>query len=140
MNAKFLLSILVVACSITALIYTAVRDTAKAVVTVAELRSESVDRPRIRLGARVFGPEIKVTSEPERTVQFSVTDPGTAGEQTIPVIYHGAMPDTLQVGRDVILEGNYRIGRFEATSLMTQCPSKYEPPVPGQATNEPKGY
>jgi len=44
------------------------------------------------------------------------------------VEYAGIRPDTLQPGRDVILEGHYAGGVFQATVLMTQCPSKYEPP------------
>jgi len=45
---------------------------------------------------------------------------------TMPVIYHGIIPDTFKEGAGVLLEGKYANGRFEATNIMTKCASKYE--------------
>lgn len=131
MSSKFLFAILVVVVSLGALIFSAVNNTAKAVVTVNELVLSGVDRGPVQLGARVSeNSEIKTTSKPERSVAFKVND---IGENTgaIEVVYLGNMPDTLKPGRDVILQGHFRSGTFHATELLTQCPSKYEPPVPG---------
>ena len=53
------------------------------------------------------------------------------------------MPDTLRPGRDVIMEGSYSPNEgFLATSLSTQCPSKYQPPDPtnNEASTAPKNY
>ena len=33
-------------------------------------------------------------------------------------------------GRDVIIDGEYKDGVLQAQKLLTQCPSKYEPPSP----------
>ncbi len=131
MNRRFLAAILVVSAAISLLIYSAVTATAKSVVTVSELRASGDSRDNIRLGARVAVGEVGQTSEPERTVTFSVRDIHAREEENIPVVYHGVMPDTLKVGRDVILEGNYDGARFTAKNLVTQCPSKYVPPDPG---------
>ena len=108
-------------------------STAKAVVTVQELLTEAGTRNRIRLGARVASEEIRYRSSPDRQVLFSVRDIEGSDQQTVPVIFAGNMPDTLKRGRDVILEGDYDGSTFQASSLMTQCPSKYEPPVPGDS-------
>lgn len=60
-------------------------------------------------------------------VRFLLTDkddPSTG----ISVDYRGAVPDTFQPGVEVIVEGALsQDGRtFQASTLMTKCPSKYE--------------
>ena len=131
MSSKFLIAILVVIFSVSALIFSAISGTAKAVVTVEELLSENVDRGPVQLGARVAKKsKIVSTTSPQRTVRFEVEDISTKGK-ALKVLYKGSMPDTLKPERDVILQGHYKSGIFEATELLTQCPSKYEPPVPG---------
>ncbi len=44
---------------------------------------------------------------------------------TIPIVYHGSVPDLFKVGRDVNLTGKLIGGSFMATALTTKCPSKY---------------
>ena len=44
---------------------------------------------------------------------------------TIPIVYHGSVPDLFKVGRDVNLTGQLVGGSFMATALTTKCPSKY---------------
>ncbi len=47
----------------------------------------------------------------------------------IPVQYRGVVPDLFEPGAEVILEGGFDVqeaGFFNAKSLMTKCPSKYE--------------
>lgn len=136
MNAKFLTAIVVVVAVLGFLIYTAGTSTAKQVVTVAEVLD---DRPveAVQIGARVApGSEIEYKAIPERTVRFSVVDISVPGK-SLSVVYHGAMPDTLRAGRDVILQGKYDGEVFTASSLVTQCPSKYEPPVPKSGSGQP---
>jgi cytochrome c-type biogenesis protein CcmE len=38
-----------------------------------------------------------------------------------------------QAGRDVLIDGDFKDGKIVAAKLQTQCPSKYEPAVPGAA-------
>mgnify|MGYP001454080463 CR=1 FL=1 len=130
---RFVFAFIVVFAAVGVLIYFAVQDTAKAVVTVAELSSAKSLYGNVRLGARVSGEDISYNTAPYREVRFHVRDP-RGGAETIEVVYHGAMPDTLRVGRDVILEGRFDGSVFHASSLMTQCPSKYEPPVPPESS------
>jgi len=50
----------------------------------------------------------------------------------VPVHYQGVLPDMFAEGRDVIVEGRYDAGgALAAKTLMTSCPSKYEPEKPG---------
>lgn len=45
----------------------------------------------------------------------------------LPVVYSGAVPDTFKAGAEVIVEGNLDSTKsFQARTLMTKCPSKYE--------------
>ena len=47
--------------------------------------------------------------------------------QTIVVRYKGAVPDTFKPGAEVIVEGGMEHGgAFNAKTLMTKCPSKYQ--------------
>ncbi|OBQ54018.1 cytochrome c maturation protein CcmE [Halodesulfovibrio spirochaetisodalis] len=46
----------------------------------------------------------------------------------LPVVFKGAVPDTFKAGAEVIVEGNIddATKAFQARTLMTKCPSKYE--------------
>lgn len=86
--------------------------------------------PRIRIGGRVIDP-IDYQLEPQIVLAFRVKDPkGT--EDSIPVVYHGLKPDMFVAGRDVIIDNLTTRGTIQATKLLTQCPSKYEPKLPPQ--------
>ena len=136
MNKRFLGAGLAVALALGGLLYSAVSSTAKAVVTVESLLDAPSDRAQIRLGARVADLPIDYSTSPSFLLRFQVHDIKHPGG-TIPVVYHGIMPDTLKAGRDVILEGDFKAGQFEASSLLTQCPSKYEvPDGPGGVKSE----
>lgn len=56
-------------------------------------------------------------------VSFVMTD----GATTLPVSFHGIIPDTFVDGADVVVEGQLQTdGNFEAHTLLAKCPSKYE--------------
>ena len=44
------------------------------------------------------------------------------------VSYKGIVPDSMEEGRDLIVQGVYnpQTGLFDATEILTKCPSKYE--------------
>lgn len=55
--------------------------------------------------------------------RFVVTD----GARTMPVRYHGIIPDTFVDGAAVVVEGRLEPdGTFSAHTLLAKCPSKYE--------------
>jgi cytochrome c-type biogenesis protein CcmE len=51
------------------------------------------------------------------------------GTRSIPVVYKGSVPDLFRSGRDVVVDGQLRNGVFVAVpdTLVTKCPSKYQP-------------
>lgn len=103
------------------------------VVTPAELvaSAHGAERERLRVAGKVSDKlPIDYRHEPYAELSFGIENPGTGGTEVLPVTYRGVKPDMFAVGRDVILDGDYSGGKFMAASLMTQCPSKYEPPRP----------
>lgn len=60
-------------------------------------------------------------------LRFTLRD--EKGPATVPVLYHGTVPDLFRSGRHVVMQGRLRNGIFVATpnSLLTKCPSKYTP-------------
>lgn len=56
------------------------------------------------------------------SLKFAVTD----GQQSVPVTYQGAVPDTFKAGGDVTVEGRMGAdGVFNAQTVMPKCPSRY---------------
>jgi cytochrome c-type biogenesis protein CcmE len=50
------------------------------------------------------------------------------GGKSLPVIYRGMVPDTFRAGREIVIEGHLDSGGvFQADTILTKCPSKYEP-------------
>jgi cytochrome c-type biogenesis protein CcmE len=51
------------------------------------------------------------------------------GTATVPIVYHGQVPDQFKVGRHIVVDGRLRHGTFvgKRDSLVTKCPSKYAP-------------
>lgn len=135
MNARFTIAILVVVAALLVLVSSAVKESSKPVVTVDELVQSRTPRSHLRLGARVADSEIRYETQPAFKLFFTVADIAKIGE-TLPVVYAGIRPDTFQPGRDVILEGDFDGSSFQAKVLLTQCPSKYKPPVPTSGSPE----
>lgn len=58
------------------------------------------------------------------SLKFDVTD----GQQSLPVVYEGAVPDSFKAGGEITIEGQLNSeGTFVAKTLMPKCPSKYAP-------------
>ena len=80
---------------------------------------------RVALAGAVLGP---VRGDAYGSgLRFRVRDIG--GKASVPVVYHGSVPDLFRVGRHVVLDGRLRRGVFVGArdSLVTKCPSKYAP-------------
>ena len=79
---------------------------------------------RVSLVGKVVGPVIG-QSHSTAGMRFRVRDVnGTASTR---VVYHGSKPDLFRAGRDIVVDGRLRNGRFVAVpgTLVTKCPSKY---------------
>jgi len=42
------------------------------------------------------------------------------------VVYSGTMPNNFESAKSVVVTGEYKDGYFQASSILTKCPSKYE--------------
>lgn len=62
-----------------------------------------------------------------QAIQFDITDNTLA----MPVVYRGIVPDTVRAGTQVVVEGHYSNGVFQATTLLAKCPSKFQAATPG---------
>jgi len=62
------------------------------------------------------------------TLKFHIDE----GGDMFPVIFVGPIPDTLENGETVVVEGKYTPeGLFYAATILVKCPSKYEPEKAG---------
>jgi cytochrome c-type biogenesis protein CcmE len=59
-------------------------------------------------------------------IAFRVVDREGSG-QSLPVTYHGTVPDPFRGGREIVLTGQVQNGTFvgEPETLITKCPSKF---------------
>ena len=105
--------------------------------------SEALAMPAEKLSqARLFGTVAAdgiVLDPSSMGVAFNVQDKDDPSK-SIRVNYRGTVPDTFKAGVEVILEGAFKPGanQFEATTLLTKCPSTYEKNEKGQM--RPPGY
>jgi len=124
MGKVFLPLVIIVALLVTGSLFFATTTQSSKVVTVDSIIKEQAQE---KLRIRVATDEIKYEVEPSFKLSFTVQDPKLQTEK-FKVIYEGIKPDMFTTGRDVLLDGDYKDGVFYASSLLTQCPSKYEPP------------
>ncbi|WP_038039985.1 cytochrome c maturation protein CcmE [Thermorudis peleae] len=132
LDVRWLIAALIIAGAVGYLMYTSLQSTAASYfVTVSELqqRAAEVQGKRVRVGGQVVAGSIH-TGGPGEPIRFAITD----GQQTLPVVYSGVLPDIFTDGRQVIVEGVFRQGQpLEADTLLTQCPSKFQAQAtPGQ--------
>ncbi len=125
-----LLSIIVGAIAVgAALIWQATMSTASVILTPSEIINLKEERRvRIRMGGKVAAEGLSYEVAPSFVLSFRLAD-RDASDKSIPVIYRNIKPDMFAPGRDVLIDGDWKDGTFHATSLLTQCPSKYEPSV-----------
>ena len=88
------------------------------------LADQQYQTQRVRLHGKVSAQEFSTANLDASFVLLGNT-------QSLPVSYHGVIPDMFQKGREVVVEGKLDpSGTFKADVLMTKCASKYEPNSP----------
>ncbi len=131
MNRIFISLIVVVATIAGLLMYQASQTGTSLVLLPADLLSpvQGRDLSRIRVAGRVTSDPIEYQMEPA-LLKFRISAPGGESSSSVPVVYKNLKPDMFASGRDVIVDGEFKNGELVASNLLTQCPSKYEPPNP----------
>lgn len=92
-------------------------------MTVSEfLEAEQAETQGFRVNGKVV--DGTIDRKPSGLdVQFVMSD----GSSTMPVVYHGIVPDTFVDGADVVVEGRLdEQSVFQAHHMLAKCPSKYE--------------
>lgn len=124
-KAKFVIGGVLILGIVAYMAYAGIRDTRMYYMTPSEVieMQEEAYTEQIRLGGIVADGSIQWDAK-KLLLTFQVVDDKSA----IPVFYQGVVPDTFENGVEIVVEGTYSPeGRFEATTLLPKCPSKYEP-------------
>jgi len=95
---------------------------------------------RLRIAGRVSSDSISYQVNPEFRLEFYVEDRPAEGQEAgalsgvtdqsrkrLKVVFEDIKPDMFTNGRDVLIDGQLENGTIMASSILTQCPSKYEP-------------
>ena len=120
---KFLIGGIIILAAISYLAYTGFAGSATYYYTVSEVLNQTdAHGSSVRVNGEVT--DIAEEESVGLTLHFSLTEQGVS----LPVVYHGAVPDTFKVGGEVVVEGHLNSdGVFEADTIITKCPSKYLP-------------
>ncbi len=131
---RFLLAAFLLVGAVVYLMYTGVSRTAVYYLTVQEFeaRRPALEGEGVRVAGRVAAGSVQRRMTPKgEELHFEIGDFSTDGSSgpRVKVHYLGVVPDMFrdEGGSDVIVEGRYEGGIVKAQSVMTSCPSKYEP-------------
>jgi cytochrome c-type biogenesis protein CcmE len=123
MNKKLIIGGLIILLAVAYLFWSGMKDSSVYFLTVEELFAQ-IDRMEGK-GTRINGDIVPGSIKwdaPNLLLTFQLTDE----KNLLNVRHKGVAPDTFQEGLSVVVEGKYENGIFNATQIMTKCPSKYE--------------
>jgi cytochrome c-type biogenesis protein CcmE len=106
------------------LTYTGLRDTMTYYLSVPEVLANPSEFQSevIRVGGNVSADSVQWDPK-DLKLYFKIGNK----QSSLNVDYRGVVPDSFKPGREVIVEGTYQgKGKFNATSIMPKCASKYE--------------
>lgn len=122
-KGKFIVTIGIIAVSITYLVFAGVKETMVYYLTLDELkqRTPAVYEEKVRVSGSVV--EGSITNDADGNLGFKITD----GNHVIKVEYKGIVPDVFRGGVEAVVEGLYKPDNtFKADLLLAKCPTKYE--------------
>jgi cytochrome c-type biogenesis protein CcmE len=102
--------------------------TAEYYMTITQLRScSSCSARTVRVAGVVVAGSI-AHDDSNQVVRFQISDTRATA---MPVIFSGVVPDIFQAGAQVVVEGKLGSnGVFQAQTLLTKCPSKFQAATP----------
>lgn len=134
-HMKFLIAGALIIGGLSYLMFSGINSSMVYYYTLDELKQDNarLDGKGIRVSGHVQPGSIQ-RDESGTRVEFLVYE--RSSELTLPVAYTGMIPDTFKDDAEVVVEGTYHAGapRFEASTLLAKCPSKYE----GKADEHPE--
>ncbi len=122
-KTKWIIGIAFVLLGLGIILTTSLPNSLQYYVTVDEFFHDvkKYENQEIKLAGKV-APDSIEKSQGGIDWKFTVQNAGA----TIPVEYHGAMPDTFKVDADVVVTGTYKDQVFVATNVLAKCASRYE--------------
>jgi cytochrome c-type biogenesis protein CcmE len=106
-------------------VYTALVSDTTPLIGVAQASAGDKAGENVKLTGKVLA--FSGDASTDAGLRITLADYTT--NQTIPVVYHGSVPDAFKAGRQIVVDGKAASGVFhaKADSLVTKCPSKYTP-------------
>jgi cytochrome c-type biogenesis protein CcmE len=137
-RGRFLVGAVVIFAAVAYLVYAGIRETSVYYLTIDEFlnKKETLVGQGVRVAGRVqHGTMHWNATSLDLAFGLGGFQPegkaAAAARSPVPVHYRGILPDMFAEGRDVIVEGIYgNDGTFAANTILTSCPSKYEPDAP----------
>jgi cytochrome c-type biogenesis protein CcmE len=128
MSVMFIIAGLVIVGAIGFLAVTSFQSNAMYYLTVPELKAQVAAE-----GAAFYDKTVRVSGPLHKesidwnaktmTLKFHINE----ANEMFPVVFVGPVPDTMENGETVVVEGKYaRDGVFNASNILVKCPSKYE--------------
>ena len=124
-SRKFIIGGLILFITLGFLSYKAFTQSVPYYYTVSELVSQgnSIYSEKVRVNGVVTPGTVEEEAD-GLSITFTLSD----SKEQLTVIYRGAVPQTFEDGQEIVIEGIYNpSGIFEASSILTRCPSKYVP-------------
>ena len=107
----------------TALVLSALSDNLVFFYSPSDLNAKDVpDGRSVRIGGLVEAGSVKREAD-GTTLDFRVTD----GNNAVPVIYKGDVPDLFREGQGIVAEGKLDHGTFRAASVLAKHDENYMP-------------
>ena len=117
--ARLVVALAVAALLAIFLVYTAITGTTPSL----EPSNLAGHTGQVSLTGKVVG-TVTGDSHTSGGLRFNLHD-NNGPSPTVPVVYHGSVPDLFETGRDVNVTGTLEGASFVATAMTTKCPSKY---------------
>ncbi len=123
MNRKLIIGGLIILIVVAYLFWSGMKDSSFYFLTVEEFfqQIEQMEGKGTRVNGDVVPGSIKWDAQ-NLLLTFQLTD----GKNVLNIRHNGVAPDTFTKDLSVVVEGKYQNGTFNATQIMTKCPSKYE--------------
>lgn len=123
---KFIIGSILIVLAVGYLISAGISNTSKYFLTVDELAAQSTSYygTGIKVKGKVVAGSIERNPNNYLDIAFKIEEKSS----NLKVLYKGVTPDMFKDGGDVVVEGVLtKDGVFHANTLLTNCPSKYEP-------------
>lgn len=125
MRVKYVVGALIVVALVAALVYVSAGQGSAYYLTIEEaLAGKAQPGQAVRIDGYV-GEGTVVWDAPAVVLRFDLVD--QARTQRLPAVFHDAPPEGFAEGSGLMVEGSLNDdGTFQATRLLTRCPSKYQ--------------